>query len=139
MWGTFEGSKRLGDKNGTRKHPAQKRYHSRSRIEFFGGVLLGPFWEDVVPKCVFVSMCLASVVLHRKCLDYRTPRTPIIRSKRCRVIQNQGFANLGKVRKSGPPDTHFDVILETFGRQSLTLLCFVGCLFFIRSFSESGT
>ncbi len=126
FWGTFEGSKRLGDQNATRKHPAQKRYHSRSRIVLFFGVLFGHVGEDVVPKCVFVSMCLASVVLHRKCLDYRTPRIPIIRLKRSRIVQNQGFANLGKVWKSDPPDTHFDVIFETFGRHNLTFLCFIG-------------
>ena len=45
---------------------------------YFFGALLVHFGEDVVPKCVFVSVCLASVVLHRKCLDYWTPTTPII-------------------------------------------------------------
>ena len=84
---------------------------------YFHFLLFGPFLEDILPKCVFVSMCLAGVVLYRICLDSWTPRTPIIRLKRCRVVQNQGFANLGKVRKSGPPDVHFDVIVETFGRQ----------------------
>ena len=129
FWGTFEGSERLGDKNGTRKHPAQKRYHSGGRILLSFSVLFGYFGEDVVPKCVFVSMCLASVVLHRKCLDYGTPRTLIIRLKRCRVFQNQGFANLEKVRKSCLPDYHFDVILGTFERQSLTFFAFFGVSF----------
>ena len=100
-------------------------------MPLLGGLLFNPFWEDVLPKCVCVSMCLASIVLHRKCLDYRTPRTPIIRLKRCRVIQNQGFANPGKVWKSGTPDYNFDVVLETFGRKSLTFLCFMGCRFFV--------
>ena len=49
-----------------------------------------------------VSMCLAGVVLYRICLDSWTPRTPITRLKRCSVIQNQGFANLGKVWKWSP-------------------------------------
>ena len=139
FWGTFQGSKRAGDKNGTRKHPAQKRYHSGGRILLLFYVLFGHFGEDVVPKCVFVSMCLASVVLHRKCLDYTTPRTPIIRLKRCRVIQNQGFVNPGKVWKSDAPDYNPDVILETFGRQSLTLLCFMGCRFSVRFFLQFGS
>ena len=120
FWSTFEGSKRRGDKNGTRKHPDHKRYHLGARMLLSFSVLFGLFGEDVLPKCVFVSMCLAGVVLYRICLDSWTPRTPIIRLKRCRVIQNQGFANPGKVWKSDPPDTHLDVILETFGHQSLT-------------------
>ena len=97
------------------------------------------FSERCPSKGCFLSMCFAGVVLYRICLDSWIPRSQIIRLKRCRVIQNQGFANLGKVWKSDPPDTHCDVILETFGRQSLTFLCFIGCLFFIRFFSESGT
>ena len=76
-------------------------------------------------------MCLAGVGLYRICLDSWTPRTPIIMLKRCRVVQNQDFANHGKVWKSDPQDTHVDVILETFGRQSLTLLCFMGCPFVV--------
>ena len=94
-------------------------------------VLFVHFWEHVLSKCVFVSMCLAGVVSYRICLNSWTPRTPIVKLKRCRVISNEGFANLGKVRKSGSPDYHFDVILETFGRQSLTFLCFMGCRFFV--------
>ena len=97
----------------------------------FFGALLVHFGQDVVPKYVFVSVCLASVVLHRECLDCWIPRKPIITLKRCRVIQNQGFANLGKVWKSGPPDYHFDITLETFGRQSLIFLCFMGNRFFV--------
>ena len=112
FWGTFAGSKRLADKNGTKKHPDQKRYQLGARIVLLFSLLLGLFLEDVLPKCVFVSMCLASVVLHRKCLDYRTPRTPIIKSKRCRVIQNQGFANLGTVGKVIPQTS----ILTSFWR-----------------------
>ena len=90
-------------------------------------------------KYCFFSMCFAGVVFHRICLNSWAPRTPIIKPKRRRVIQNQGFVNLGKVWKSSPSDVHFDVILETFGRQDLAFLSFMGCLFFVRLFNKSGT
>ena len=90
-------------------------------------------------KGSFFSMCFAGVVFHRICLNSWAPRTPIIKLKRSRVIQNQGFVNLGKVWKSSPSDVHFDVILETLGRQDLVFLSFMGCLFFVRLFNKSGT
>ncbi len=120
FWSTFDGSKRLGDQNGTRKHPGQKNVKFRPLEAPESYLLFSYFLERCPSKGCFLSMCFAGVVLYRICLDSWTPRTPIIRLKRCRVVQNQGFANLGKVRKSCPPDTHFDVIFETFGHQNLT-------------------
>ena len=127
----FEASKRLGDENGARKQPGQKnvKFRGLEAPEYY--LPFSYFLERCPSKRCFLSMCFAGVVLYRICLDSWTPRTPIIRLKQCRVIQNQGFANLGKVWKSDPPDVHFDVILETFGLQSLTFLCFLGCRFFV--------
>ena len=65
----------------------------------------------------FFNMCFAGAVFHRIHLNSWVPRTPIIKLKRCRAVQNQGFVNLGKVWKTSPSYVHFDVILETFGRQ----------------------
>ena len=90
-------------------------------------------------KRSFFRMCFAGVVFHRICLNSWAPRTPIIKPKRSRVIQNQGFVNFGKVWKSSPSDVHFDVILATFGRQDLAFLSFMGCLVFVRLFNKSGT
>ena len=87
---------------------------------------------------LFFSMCFAGVVFCGSCLNSRTPRTPLIRLRRCRVVQNQGLVNLGKVWKSHTPDTHFDVISETFDSQSLICLCFMGCLVSVRLFNKSG-
>ena len=90
-------------------------------------------------KGSFFGMCFAGVVFHRICLNSWAPRTPIIKPKCRRVIQNQGFVNLGKFWKSSPSDIHFDVILETFGCQDLAFLTFMGCLVFFRLFTKSGT
>ena len=135
----FEALKRLGDENGARKQPGQKnvKFRGLEAPEYY--LPFSYFFQRRPSKSCFFSMCLAGVVFYRICLDSWTPRTPIIRLKRSRVVQNQGFANLGKVRKSGPPDTHFDVIFETLRHQSSTFVCFIGCLFFIRFFGDSGT
>ena len=61
FWSTFEGSKRLGDKKGTKKHPDQKRYHLGARIVLLFSLFFEPFWEDVLPKAVFLA-CVSQVL-----------------------------------------------------------------------------
>ena len=92
-------------------------------------------YESNAPKGYFFSMCFEDFVFHRSCLDSWAPRTPIIKLKRCMVIQNQGFVNLGKIWKSSPSDVHFDVILKTFWRQSLVFLCVLWGVWFLFYFS----
>ena len=133
---------------GTKKKPerdtgtvwGQKRHRKvarsgKSEIWTPEGVESSPsfsyFLDKWRSKGSFFSMCFAGVVFHRICLNSWAPRTPIIKPKRSRVVQNQGFVNLGKVWTSSPSDIHFDVILETLGRQDLAFLSFMGCLFFL--------
>ena len=85
FWGTFDGSKRLADQNGTRKHPGQKNVKFRPLEAPESYLPFSYFLERCRSKGCFLSMCFAGVVLYRICLDSWTPRTPIIRPKHCRI------------------------------------------------------